>query len=400
MIAHEILPFKADWRSDIKLELRWSTVVNQAITGAEKRSGHWQYPHRAFDYRMVARSGAEATAIRSRLYSSAGRIFGVPYWPDAVALTTSASVGATELRFTNPGDLHFASDLPAILIHDHAYEYVIPSGIGGGYINTSTALQNDWPVGATLCPLFQGIVDGNSVTVSAETGESAEVSLRLVEDNRERLPDNNQDFSVFPEYKGLTVFTAPHNWQSRFKDQTEIVNDVFVSLGGYRETIRPMSEPRKILHMSATFFSRDDIASLVSFFCNHKGRLYPFWYPSPYADIILDGPYMSGASSLRVQGKDAYRLFGDGYNHMGRYLFFAFPDGSTACREVVGWESGGLVMNLDVPLETAWDYRTTRVSYLHLARFDKDVLGLNYTTSQIADLQVSISTLPQTEVPN
>ncbi len=398
MIANEILAVRPDWSSAVGLEYLWKTVIKQAVTGAEKRSSLWSVPHRTFEFQCEARNGMEASMLRQRLQGSLGLIYGVPLWSDAVALSAGCDAGDRTLPVTDTVNRLFPADGLAIIVSGAAYEVLPLDSVGANSLTLAADLPQDWPAGSFVCPFFQGRMDKNQITLSGETGESAGLTIRLVEELEERLPDLAPDLSACPQYLGLYLLSTPHNFSSKVSTGLATSIDVHTSLGGCSTRLYTQDEPGLTMALTATLFSREDIRSFLDFFIRHRGRLSPFWFPSPHADILLSRDYEAGAMTFSVQGTDSAIFFAKGFHAEGKYVLFRFPDGSIEPRKVTAWSSDGYSMTVDVPIVSVWPYRTVTVSFLHLARFGKDVMGFDFSTTELAETRTEIATIPCMEI--
>ena len=397
MIAHEILAVRPDWADDVTVEYLWKTVVAQAVTGSEKRSGLWAFSHRALSFQCESRSGMEAAMLRQRLQGSLGLIFGVPFWPDAVTLSADCEAGATSLPVSSTADRRFPAGGLAIAVSGSAYEVFTLDSVGATSLTLEAGIQQDWPAGTMICPFFQGRMDSTGGEITGETGESAGISIRITEEHGERLPDATADLSGFSQYLDRYVLSTPQNFDSKITSSLATSIDTLASLGETTYRLYHQTEPVVDLALAATLFSRAEIQSLLDFFNAHQGRLKTFWFPSPHADLLLSRDYDAGATIFSVQGTDGAAFFNQDFAAEGRYVVFRLPDGTLEPRQITGWSTDGYEMTVDEAIETAWPYRSVTLSFLHLVRFGKDLLSLKFQTNTVADISTEVVTIPGLE---
>lgn len=401
MIANEILAVRPDWSDTLRMEYAWKTTIKRGLAGHEKRSGLLSAPRRAFEFTVQARTGLESEMLKKRLYTAHGKIFGVPLWTDATALAVGVSAGATSLPVLETGFRLFQADSLAIIVSGGSYEVVEVSGVSTSVLSLAEAVTQDWPAGSFVAPFFQGRVDDSKTTVTGKTDRDGTVSLRLLEEFDERFSVPTPDMTDYPTYNGLPVLNTPHNWSDRYSQTMEMDTEAFSfsSLAGLTERVLTQDEPRLTISLSANAFTREESRRLLDFFIDRKGRLLPFWVPSPASDVILAGAFSSGDTILDTGGVDMSALFGQGYPTTGKHLWFRFPDGTTAAREVVGCDPSTGRISLGSAIgKTVEHFTDVTVSLLYPARFDKDTLGMDYETLDVASTTLHATTLPRWEV--
>ncbi len=399
MIANEILAIRPDWSDAPRMEYAWNTTVKRGLTGAEKRSGLLSAPRRALEYTAQARSGLEAEMLKKRMYASFGQIFGVPLWTDATMLTASCNAGATALTVKDADYRSFEAGKMAIIVSGSEYEVVTLSGVGSTSLTLSSGTVYGWSAGAMICPLFQGRVDSTTITIKGETDRDGSFSIRLLEEYEERLSVPTSDVSDYPTYNELMVLDTAHNWADSFSQSLDMDIESFSAISGITKYLAAATEPRQTITLSALTFTRQKARQVLDFYLSRKGRLLPFWVPSPASDLILSAGFAATDTTLSISGSDAAIFFAHDFATAGKHLWFRFPDGSAAAREVSAVDASAGTITLTEAIGTAVDhYGVVTVSLLYPARFSKDILAVDYNSLDVAETTLEIITLPTYEV--
>lgn len=188
-------------------------------------------------------------------------------------------------------------------------------------------------------------------------------------------------------YQGLPVLSQLHDWrqpeegESRRNTASEIGLDLVSQIYG----------TTSLLTGSLRFqtSSRSDAFRLLRFFDSRGGSLFPFWYPSQTADLILSQRdsgtvwrVSKNVPATEIQARRFVALWG--------------ADGTVKVRRVTNVADGGashiLTLDASVPYASAAD--VFRVSFATLARFDTDEIREQWRTSTVMQTTLPLAGLP------
>jgi len=104
-----------------------------------------------------------------------------------------------------------------------------------------------------------------------------------------------------------------------------------------------------------------------------------FWFPTWRSDIVVNAAFDAADITLSVEDfkwEDYFRQTGT-----GQYLFFAFPDGTTAVRKLISATSSTITLDQAIGKTVSTDELSQLlVSFLLYGRFDQDEVEVDSPT--------------------
>ena len=141
--------------------------------------------------------------------------------------------------------------------------------------------------------------------------------------------------------------------------------------------------------------TRAELRAVEDFFDARRGSFSGFWFPTWNADFALAQDYNAGATSAMVKDS-GFAANWDQFTGW-RHLAILSPEtGIVALREIAAVSSNPPMEGLQwaTPLPVA-SLPETILSHLVYVRFAQDSLAVNFITPDIAEIQVTLTELPE-----
>ncbi|OQA34468.1 MAG: hypothetical protein BWY56_01894 [Acidobacteria bacterium ADurb.Bin340] len=146
-----------DWSDGFTETIEFKTDVLSATSGQEQRVQLRTKPRYGAAFRVVTLEPRDSAAMDALLFGWQGRMFGVPWWPDASMLTAQATPGATSLQVDTTGRASFeAGGLVMLWADQHAWEALGVLTVASGSVALSSQVAGTWPVGTIVVPMKLG----------------------------------------------------------------------------------------------------------------------------------------------------------------------------------------------------------------------------------------------------
>lgn len=146
-----------DWSDGFTETIEFKTDVMTATSGQEQRVQLRTKPRYGAAFRVVTMEAKDSAAMDALLFGWQGRMFGVPWWPDASMLTAQATPGATSLQVDTTGRASFeAGGLVMLWADQHAWEALGVLTVASGSVALSSQVAGTWPVGTIVVPMRRG----------------------------------------------------------------------------------------------------------------------------------------------------------------------------------------------------------------------------------------------------
>jgi len=390
MIAADVFFLRPDWAEKMQVEYRYDTLTKRGLTGKEKRVSLRSLPVKSLRFTGKARNPAEAIRARLALYKNQDKIFGVPFWPDVVALTADVEAGALSLPVTTTAYRHF--DGAVVLTNGQgAYEVVTGTVAGGTTLTLDTGAVYPWPVGTLVLPFFQAWLEP-SLTAKSGTADDLAVTVRFEEAHAEQIALPAPDISALQTYQGLPLLPSLVDFSGSLHMAVGRDVDDFQAWGP-RNRFSPQDYPTLTYDWDWQAFDRGILKKTLDLFRHCRGRLGTFWGPSHVSDLKLSGPFSASATDLPVVDSgfgEFFQTCGD----LGRFLALVYADGTVVCREITAYNAGPGTITLDsAPGKDCPGPDYCKLSFITPARFDNDAFEMDWTTTDSVAGAVKIKSL-------
>jgi hypothetical protein len=196
-------------------------------------------------------------------------------------------------------------------------------------------------------------------------------------------------------YNDYPVFETAPDWMNGVRRDVVYPHEVLRGFGlGWIDRVYP--RPYTRLEMDLVPDSPAAIKTVADFFDDRKGRLKPFWASSWQADIKVVGSFDAEATVIDIEDVDYETTWLDN-DVDGRYLAFRWPDGTFVYRKVVDAPTATTI-ELDEAIGRAAsdaDIAGLLVSFLYFMRFDHDEIEIQYYTSHVAKIRLTMKSVAE-----
>ncbi|WLQ13327.1 hypothetical protein O5O45_26750 [Hahella aquimaris] len=378
-----------DWSEPVIERLEWLTDVMRSQTGVEQRVRLRAQPRRSLEYRILTGTDRSRVLMENLLISWQARVYGLPWWTDAVASamaipagTRTLPVDATHRDFAVGGLLGVMYDLRA--------EFAEIESVEPHQLTLKRPLERTWPVGSRIAPVCPARVrNDQSLTYVTDVIVAAKTQFRLEEEGSlTALPEGD-------DYQGYPVLLTPPDWREDLdggvgRDWREL--DYLTG----RRVIDDLSgmDRRRRVHRWL-LVGRAAIADFRRWLAARAGRLKPFWLPSFQSDLVVVAPVGAQDTSLTVENR-GYAT-GPAAAVGRRDLLIHAVSGARFYRRILGaseMDAASEQISMESPLGSAM--ATTdflRISFLTLVRLDADAVEITHHTDALAEVTLSLVTL-------
>jgi hypothetical protein len=377
-----------DWSNGIEESTEYQTNILRAYSSNEQRISLRKNPRTRLKFNVPSMDRRETGALDSRLWGWQSKQFGVPFWPDQLALGAPLAAGATEIPVSTSGRKYAAGGLVILWRNPQVYEVALIDAVAPDSLALAAPLGASWAAdGVTrVIPVLRAYL-GDSVSVNRLSGDVSTVDLEFITDPVPDVPPG-----VFPQYRGLDVLNVMPSFDNPGSEYTRLTTRIDPGMGKQFVADRTglsLVQPRGFRWV---MFDRDEIAVYRGFLAARKGAYKTFWVPSWRRDFELASAIVTGATEITIQ-------------HIG-YAEFVFPDFArrnlalitpTAqyYRKVTAAVSGGgvevLTLDSAIPANLGME---TMVGYLTMCRLMTDDVKMLWQTVSTAE-----ATLEFVEVP-
>lgn len=383
----EVFPFKPNWSEGVEHTLSYKTDIFTSRSGKEQRRALRSTPRRTVSYSSLV-CGDEYVKFQRLMATKQNADFQLVDWSRSTK-THGIEAGATHFSLRDFAP-EWLVDGVAVFLGDGAT--LIPATVDtvSGYTVELTApVALTLPPTAIIRPGLRGQLGSFSTVSNTSNVVTISVSLDITPGS---IPNSTNRFHPWI-IGGKEVFGFNWNWgESVTTDYQWPVEQVDFQRG-VTTTYRPVTFGSAV--QKATLVRQtEEIDGITRFLERQKGQQGEFWMPSGTSDIALHVAASEGATSISVAGGELYEDFGSHlvYKAIAIYL----RDGRKVFRKInsIGLSSGNSVLNLNSPLTFAIaPSDVAKISWLRPARFASDEQSIEYLTDNVAQLQVTTTTV-------
>lgn len=373
----------------------WRTTVHENITGAETaRSSLLTWPRIRMDNQLVINSGAKRRFLFAQIVRNLDQVVGLPIVVDRAVLTAQAAAGSAVLTLDDTAGRHLYAGRDLILVDAadwSSYETAEISSVDAStQITLDANLSTTWPAGTLVYPLY-GCRIGPELSRSLAYDNFHSIDLAAVEAFESArsfsysLP--SIDTAVFPTYNSRPVFLYEPIYpvDETYRHPYRLIGSI-----GIQTAAGNFTATRGVLSRGFLCPTRTSWSDFFDFFDANQGRLGSFYMPTWAKDLEFPAGFTSTDTTLA-----AAELYLTAAEIEDRHLFFRFPDGSTALRQITARPTSTSI-TLDTAIGTtvaAGDAGRVLCSWLHHVRFDADELVFDFDARGVAETHMEFSIL-------
>ncbi len=147
-----------DWQEPIRERTEYLTEIMNAYSDTEQRVQLRKTPRTRLRFKVLTLEVRDTAALHALLWGWQGRIYGVPFWPDAQPLLASVSIGATLIQVDTTMRKFTAGGLMMLWRDMHTVEALSIQTVAAGSITLTAPTTQAWAAdGRTyVVPLLTG----------------------------------------------------------------------------------------------------------------------------------------------------------------------------------------------------------------------------------------------------
>lgn len=184
-------------------------------------------------------------------------------------------------------------------------------------------------------------------------------------------------------------FPLEPNWITPPRTTFEVAREL-ISNRGTAHAMRSMTDDVPIkFEAGFTLFTRADFATMLGFFVEARGVVNRFWVKHPYRSFKLKEDAGNGDGIIYCYPNEFDQQY-QGYER----IYIEMSDGDILARYVTAATYNSAEDRLELQLNTTLDRDVTTTNHVILARyllarFDSDVLEMNFHTDTVCEFALS-----------
>lgn len=395
------LPFVPNWQNGVRDIYEFKTDIFTARDGSEQRRAT----------RMQARRSLTASVLldgdRLRFFADAltrakdGKVEIVDFSAESAVLTQTVAAGGTLLRIDKKPSW-LVSGITCGLLTGRRSRKVQIDFVEGTSVLLNTGVVGAVGHGATLLPLVPASV-ANSNTLSLQSNSLATSSLRFdiepgyvnrVPDalpvNESASGDSVQEFGPAAILLGRYVLLRKPNFLNRPQVQFNLPFENVDYGRGIVKTFAPVPIVSRTLTATYLATSRAEALAMLDVFIRCRGRAGEIYIPT-WGNDLPPVTSVSG-STIRFSGLDVFETYAGDKAHAA--ILIRDKSGKLYPREItaITAQAGNTLLQVHAGLPVAAS-QIAEISWLFVARFAQDTFTIEWTTTEVANLTLSFTTL-------
>jgi hypothetical protein len=393
-----VFSVRPEWGGGVQETISFLTDVFKAYSDNEQRRGLRQFARRGLKYRALALTARDAAGMESLVWGWQNQPYGVPWWPDASAMTSDTPAGSFSIACVTTDRLFAVGGIAVIWTDEFTFEALTITDVTDDSIAVSSPTQFSWKAGlatlvlpALLCRL------GNHVEVDRLFSGADQIDLEFIGEAQQPAPAPTVTLT---QYLGFDVLESMPNWATTLK------RGYVRSLVTLDPKIGPITVVDKggsaIVTQEFPWYLADHAAVTVlrAFLLARFGQLHPFWIPTWDQDLVLANDVAAIDGTITIESEFYTRFFFP--NKARQYIAFIPIDGSgNVYRHITASVDNGdgtETLTLDSATAKAFAADSTMISFLTLARLSTDDAAIDWMSSDLAQASLQIQEVPR-EVP-
>lgn len=400
------IPLWPNWAQPVIVKYEYLTEIIPARDGTEQRLRKRYLPRKTVEFESRALDTAQGQyhrEMRMMMLMSQNKTFVVPEWTRRAFLTSD--MGA------NDQTIHVHAVPPWLYA---GRQIIVTDGVNVDLLTVDTTdeamktitlkayASTAWKTGAAVMPALSCYMpDKVSGTLHLPQASTHQIVFT-------QFPTTEQD-AAFDEgapefvFDGREVFLRRPNWRVDLTLEDQWPVETIMHDSGPVERFRIIDFPSRVTKFSVMSRTQEETESIRRFFMRQHGRQKEFWFPSQEDDFSLKEPSYAGLNTVRVEGLSLLQLYQQTAESL-RAIEFVQLDGTRVFMKIQSVELRSDFSGVDtlislttsLPAHVGPGY-TRRISWLYLARFAIDAASFVHETPGVAQVELSVQSLPYRE---
>ena len=369
------------------------TSIDKAISARESRRNFGRSSRYLLEYTPRFSGAEKSTEFRIGLARLIEETVAVPLWLDSIVISSAVAIGATTINKTSVMPARYGAEWIILSADLATYEIVTVIAITDNSITINSGAARAWPAGTLMYPLLFGRFEERP-SLESITPQTIEGGLQIRENSSFARRINPVAGSIPAVGAGVPAFSTVPLWNfepewSQMLDTTEI--DILYQQIGFLRTDQSYTAQQTVrrgLEMGFVCKSRSAIAAIERMFTDRRGPVRPSMVPTFRADLVPTADVPVAGNTTRINIASSEYSDPDRPPHPGDpYVAFVEPgDGHVDPQKITA--VAGTALTTAVAIAQTHLARTTRLSFLLLARFAEPQLSWDYVTPQRAHVRI------------
>lgn len=401
-IRTKVWPFLVDWSSEVTVNYAYRSEVITSRDGTEQRRALRDEPRMEFGFTSLV-DDYDFRNFVADMSSWHGKPTVVPDWSRYVDLTRSHTAEESSLNLNGSDTWLRSGALICISWGDPSESHAIVrkiTSVSGSSAMLSTSIGEDIPSDARVMPAYVGRLEAKtSASQYSERTSSVKAKLTV---------EPGYENQIVPEiaplaYDGRELFVMEPDWSKPLSLSFEATVETLDYGVGRVSHYNPVSYTDRVTTLTYMATGRTEADALRDTFRRQRGQQGEFFMPTFTEDLRLKSTLSFGESKMRVQGVTALKAYESSLVYRNIIVFF--NDGSYTPYDVIAVEAVSDAQGDDttfdlrpVPARSLVQSEIRMICWLPLSRFASDEITVQWTTDQIANIGVTMKTLPYNEV--
>ena len=402
------LVLKPNWQYGFKVTYEFNTDVFVSRNGTENRRSLRGDPRSTVRLKTW-RQGEGAQDLQVLFDTGHVEAFDIPDPSREAVVDVDLTAGIDQVVLTSLPSW-VVEGASVVLVNGDVTEHHRVQGVAGLTVDFEEPALLNFPAGTKLFGSFYSLVS-KSFKGTWLTAAVFEVDLDCrALPGTDKLPDPAPWGTVFD---GLPVFDIEPDWSGGSQVTVTGSREMNDFGRGVISTRDVRGFPSQDTRWSFLQVDRDSVAKVVDFFRLQKGMRGSFYTSSRVSDMTADEDVVSGSNTLRIKGSAIANAYASRpYN---RAITMITVDGTVIRRKItdislfdngLGWgydwgnNWGGLGANTDslITIDGTWGTDIAQadvklISWLRKSRFAADKLTVEWLTSTVATIAVTLRSL-------
>lgn len=277
--------FHPYWNDKVIVETIWNTTIfTSQSTGYEQRLQNLERSYRTIQVSFLALNREDISLLTAYLRDISTKAIPVPIFSDYTKISADAFTHDflvfcdTEYRRFHQGQRIVIYLFDSKSRPDKIGFYIIKS-VTSGYIELTTELEADYPVGSRIMPMVDAEIN-YQLSYDLITNRISKVTLTIIE----KIGENTllvYDKHSFNKYEDFYVWEFTYNWNDTPRLGISQLGSVEqLGLGTTSYTVQ--DRPDDVISGTVSCLSKAKSFEYLSFFNKHQGRTVPFWFMLPF----------------------------------------------------------------------------------------------------------------------
>lgn len=362
-------------------KVEWSTDIITAYDGSEQRIS----VHDGADVTLtmtVFQQGRRAHLMDSFLWGWQDKIYTLPLWHRATALSTVAAAGETTV-FCSTADVGLRVDTVIMLwLQDNRYEVQEIAEVHADRVVVKRPLVYSWPRGTSAMACRPARLPAEVQTTWTH-GDLASFQLSFIYTELED-PDLVADWGGY--YRNYSVLLQQPNWVQPVTEKTTREMDVLETDTKARFVRVKNTGPYIVRNFAWFLNSKEKVRRFRGWMYARRGRAVPFWAPSWKADFKLKKRVAASEQQLTVENVGFQALYQQKQGKSDIAIFLR--NGTILYRRITSSATGITPETEVLILDSAINFNIEMIDvlmicFLSLYRLDGDSAELDWRSDKL-----------------